>query len=102
MQENGAMLRSGAAETVKELARACDLYLVTQCLDDTSEIAVMSALESAGLFVQGMVNRDKVSVRLLCLSVFHCLLWRFFWHGQGNHTLLLMLLTYLISSVSVK
>lgn len=60
LQENGAMLRSGAAETVKELARACDLYLVTQCLDDTSEMAVMSALESAGLFAQGMVNRDKV------------------------------------------
>ncbi|GAQ82100.1 peroxin 22 [Klebsormidium nitens] len=60
VQENGATLRPGAAEVVKELSKACDLYLVTQCLDDTSEIAVMSALESAGLFAHGAVNKDKV------------------------------------------
>jgi hypothetical protein len=81
------MLRSGVAETVKELARACDLYLVTQCLDDTSEIAVMSALESAGLFEHGMVNRDKASIRVLGLPVFHCFLWTVVlaWLGQSHN-----------------
>lgn len=61
-------MRLGAAEVVKELSKACDLYLVTQCLDDTSEIAVISALESAGLFGHGAMNKDKVSRAFSTLS----------------------------------
>lgn len=58
--QGGATVRAEAVEVVKELASACDLYLLARVLDDGSQDAVLAALDSAGLFAPGAVNRHKV------------------------------------------
>eukprot|EP00245_Coleochaete_scutata_P005612 TRINITY_DN19274_c0_g1_i1.p1 TRINITY_DN19274_c0_g1~~TRINITY_DN19274_c0_g1_i1.p1 ORF type:complete len:299 (-),score=43.27 TRINITY_DN19274_c0_g1_i1:589-1485(-) len=55
-----ATVRRTVVEVVQEIARQCDLYLLVRVESDASELAVMSALDDAGLFSSGSVNRDKV------------------------------------------
>ncbi|KAH7443255.1 hypothetical protein KP509_02G027400 [Ceratopteris richardii] len=54
-----AVVRPEVVDVLIELARACDLYLMTRLLDDESEANVLAALENAGLFSVGL-NRNKV------------------------------------------
>eukprot|EP00897_Mesotaenium_endlicherianum_P001742 jgi/Mesen1/1596/ME000134S00709 len=58
--QTGATLKPRVLEVLTELGRACDLYLVAQVLDDASETAALSALDGAGLFAVGALNRNKV------------------------------------------
>jgi len=58
--KNGAFVRQSSLGVVKELARATDLYLMARVDTDEQEAMVMSALEEAGLFEGGLVNRNKV------------------------------------------
>lgn len=58
--QGGATVRVEAVDVVKELASACDLYLLVRVLDDASQDAVLAALEAAGLLAPGVVNRHKV------------------------------------------
>ncbi|KAK8934917.1 Peroxisome biogenesis protein 22 [Platanthera zijinensis] len=55
-----ATVRPSVVEVLLEIAKCCDFYLMERVLDDESEERVLSAMESAGLFVSGGLTRDKV------------------------------------------
>jgi len=53
LSADGAALLPAAAELLAELARAADVYLITQVADDVGQAAVTGALEAAGLLGGG-------------------------------------------------
>eukprot|EP00898_Chlorokybus_atmophyticus_P008058 jgi/Chlat1/8253/Chrsp77S07689 len=53
-------LRPGLADLLRDLAATADVYLITRVDDDTSEEAVMNALDDAGVLGEGRINRYKV------------------------------------------
>lgn len=53
LQAEGAVLIPGAAEVLMEVARQADVYLMARVEDDSSEVAIMSALEAGGVTVPG-------------------------------------------------
>eukprot|EP00276_Gloeochaete_wittrockiana_P005295 CAMPEP_0184669324 /NCGR_PEP_ID=MMETSP0308-20130426/76742_1 /TAXON_ID=38269 /ORGANISM="Gloeochaete witrockiana, Strain SAG 46.84" /LENGTH=202 /DNA_ID=CAMNT_0027115529 /DNA_START=101 /DNA_END=709 /DNA_ORIENTATION=+ len=58
-------VQESALNTLLDLSRTTDLYLITRCDDDATEQNVLSALDRAGLFDAGL-NRYKV---LFCSTV---------------------------------
>ncbi|KAK8947594.1 Peroxisome biogenesis protein 22 [Platanthera guangdongensis] len=58
-----ATVRPSVVEILLEIAKCCDFYLMERVLDDESEERVLSAMESAGLFVSGGLTRDKRFIR---------------------------------------
>lgn len=59
LQEH-AVVRPSVVETLIEIAKACDLYLMARVLDDKSEERVFTALDEVGIFKIGGLNRNKV------------------------------------------
>ncbi|XP_020702874.1 peroxisome biogenesis protein 22 isoform X2 [Dendrobium catenatum] len=55
-----ATVRPSVVEVLQEITKCCDFYLMERVLDDESEERVLSAMENAGLFGSGGLNRDKV------------------------------------------
>ncbi|XP_031478040.1 peroxisome biogenesis protein 22-like isoform X2 [Nymphaea colorata] len=55
-----ATVRPSVVEVLLAIAKYCDLYLMERILDDESSEIVLSALETAGLFTTGGLNKDKV------------------------------------------
>ena len=47
--QEGATLRPGAVEVLREVAACADTYLITQVQDDIGQAVVLGALEAAGL-----------------------------------------------------
>eukprot|EP01018_Ginkgo_biloba_P017752 Gb_06151 [translate_table: standard] len=59
LQEH-AVVRPSVVEVLLEIAKACDLYLITRVLDDKSEERVLSALDVVGVFTVGGLDKNKV------------------------------------------
>jgi len=59
LQEH-AVVRPSVVETLMEIAKACDLYLMARVLDDESEERVLTALDEVGVFKICGLNRNKV------------------------------------------
>lgn len=59
LQEH-AVVRPSVVETLMEIAKACDLYLMARVLDDKSEERVLAALDEVGVFKIRGFNRNKV------------------------------------------
>ncbi|CAN6463492.1 unnamed protein product [Victoria cruziana] len=55
-----ATVRPSVVEVLLAITKYCDLYLMERILDDESSERVLSALENAGLFTTGGLNKDKV------------------------------------------
>ncbi|XP_051220111.1 peroxisome biogenesis protein 22 [Lolium perenne] len=60
-----ATVRPSVVELLLEISKYCDFYLMETVLDDKSEENALAALESAGLFKTGGLNKEKV---LFCSS----------------------------------
>ncbi|XP_047066274.1 peroxisome biogenesis protein 22-like [Lolium rigidum] len=60
-----ATVRPSVVELLLEISKYCDFYLMETVLDDKSEENALTALESAGLFKTGGLNKEKV---LFCSS----------------------------------
>jgi hypothetical protein len=60
-----ATVRPSVVELLLEISKYCDFYLMETVLDDKSEENALAALESAGLFKTGRLNKEKV---LFCSS----------------------------------
>jgi hypothetical protein len=63
------VMASEAVEAVKQLARKCDLYLITRCDDDATEARVRQQLQDHGVFSAGMNPHVRVPN-----------LWSWWWH----------------------
>ncbi|XP_013672489.2 peroxisome biogenesis protein 22 isoform X3 [Brassica napus] len=55
-----ATVRSSVMEVLLEITKCCDLYLMERVVDDESEVKVLQALETAGIFTSGGLVKDKV------------------------------------------
>ncbi|XP_078445944.1 peroxisome biogenesis protein 22-like [Wolffia australiana] len=55
-----ATVRHSSKEVLLEIAQSCDVYLMETVDDDHTEERVLAALEIAGLFDSGLLNREKV------------------------------------------
>lgn len=55
-----ATVKISSLEVLYEISKTCDIYLMEKILDDESEGRVLSALDNAGLFLNGGLTKDKV------------------------------------------
>ncbi|CAN6925122.1 unnamed protein product [Brassica oleracea] len=60
LQLKQATVRSSVMEVLLEITKCCDLYLMERVVDDESEVKVLQALETAGIFTSGGLVKDKV------------------------------------------
>ncbi|KAF3531927.1 hypothetical protein DY000_02042018 [Brassica cretica] len=60
LQVKQATVRSSVMEVLLEITKCCDLYLMERVVDDESEVKVLQALETAGIFTSGGLVKDKV------------------------------------------
>ncbi|KAF6160750.1 hypothetical protein GIB67_035951 [Kingdonia uniflora] len=61
LQEH-ATVRPSAVEVLSEISKSCDLYLMERILDDESGERALLALDNAGLFGNGGIMKDKVTL----------------------------------------
>ncbi|MEW5297248.1 MAG: hypothetical protein WDW36_000472 [Sanguina aurantia] len=66
--QDGATVIPQAISLLADMAQACEVYLVSQVLDDVSEAAVTGALEAAGLLGHG-TRQIKPHRLLFCSSL---------------------------------
>lgn len=66
--QNGATVIPQAVSLLADMAQACEVYLISQVLDDISQAAVTGALEAAGLLGNGR-RQIKPHRLLFCSSL---------------------------------